>query len=302
MGISRLAPGVGVSDPRMATGRIGSGARLWYPTIAALRYHATTPDTRIMTGPSTHLPERDRGPLVQEGGPGSSRPAGAVRAPDDPVIRAAIRNVEANLAALSASEIVQLVLFPSSLSGWAAEADVDEAQVGNLLRHYRPYVALRAALAERLGVTQAILVHLIEARRALPASKRLPDAERVLRDAGIDWARPPYPLVRDGTNPLEQLALRRLELDAPAMPASRVVGLALWPETLAGWARAHGRCSLSNVLACLGGVLRHDYILDGIARRLDVSRTALDRFIAAEKRLSVSDRPGGASAVAVPPA
>ena len=72
--------------------------------------------------------------------------------------------------------------------------------------------------------------------------------------------------------------------------------MALWPETLAAWAREHGRCSLSNMLACLGGVLRRDYILDGLARRLDVSRNSLDRFIAAEKRLPVGDRPGGVGA------
>ena len=42
-----------------------------------------------------------------------------VRLSSDPIVGMAVENVRRNLAALSASEVVQLVLFPEPLSAWA---------------------------------------------------------------------------------------------------------------------------------------------------------------------------------------
>src|ERR1700728_3107657 len=145
------------------------------------------------------------------GTPGAA--AGSVRAErrdDDPIVRAAIDNVRRHLPALSASEIVQLALSPEPLVAWAKGAGVDDSQVANLFRRHRRYTRLRTLLATRLGVPISVLDHLIDAAPAVPAAKRPAAYAAILADAGlaswsqpapIDWATPPYPPHRDGTNP-----------------------------------------------------------------------------------------------------
>ncbi len=44
------------------------------------------------------------------------------RTHSDPVVRAAVGAVTANIGAMSASDVVQLALFPQSLSEWATDA------------------------------------------------------------------------------------------------------------------------------------------------------------------------------------
>jgi hypothetical protein len=169
--------------------------------------------------------------------PADSGPPGGTGRPerglDDPIVRAAIDNVGRHLDALSASEIVQLVLFPEPLVAWATGAGVDDSQVANLFRRHRRYSRLRALLAGRLGVPITVLDHLIDAPAAVAAAKRPAAYAAVLADAGlghwgkrppIDWATPPYPPYRDGTNPLERLAMavltrvaRRLRRARPAV-------------------------------------------------------------------------------------
>jgi hypothetical protein len=214
------------------------------------------------------------------------------RTADDPIVRAAVENVRRHVAALTASEVVQLVLYPESLAAWATGAGVDESQVANLFRRHRTYVRLRQLLADRLGVPIAILAHLIDAAPAVPPSKRPVAQAAVLRAAGlgewyerppIDWRTPPYPAYREGTNPLEQLALANLALTAAAMPSSRIVGLALWPESLAGFAARSGRFTLGSLLTTLSGLRRSDSIESALARRLGTTRVELDRFIGATK-------------------
>jgi hypothetical protein len=217
----------------------------------------------------------------------------AERSLEDPIVRAAVENVARHIAALSASEVVQLVLYPESLAAWAGGAAVDDSQVANLFRRHRRYNRVRVLLSTRLGVPIAVLDHLIDATPAVPAAKRPPGYDAILSDAGlsqwakrapIDWGAPPYPLHRDGTSPLERLALAVLPLAAPSMPASRIVGYALWPETLAAFAGRAQRFTLDQLLTTLSGLRRSDSIEVALARRLRVTHRTLDVFIRAEKR------------------
>jgi hypothetical protein len=211
----------------------------------------------------------------------------------DPIVRAAVENIHRHIAALSASEVVQLVLFPETFASWSAGAGVDESQVANLFRRHRTYVRLRALLADRLGVPVTILAHLIDADPAVPLSRRPPALAEILQAAGIppvderppiDWRSPPYPTYREGSNPLERLALANLGLVVPAMPASRIVGYALWPESLAGFSARSKRFTLGSLLTTLSGLRRSDAIETVLARRLGVTHGALDAFIGSTKR------------------
>jgi len=210
----------------------------------------------------------------------------------DPIVRIAVENIHRHIAALSASEVVQLVLFPESIAAWSAGAGVDESQVANLFRRHRTYVRLRRLLADRLGVPIMILAHLIDADPAVPPSRRPAGVAEILAQAGIpngdprppiDWRLPPYPSYREGTNPLERLALTNLGVVVPAMPASRIVGYALWPESLAGFAARSKRFSLGALLTTLSGMRRSDAIEAALARRLGVRQAELDAFIGSTK-------------------
>lgn len=139
--------------------------------------------------------------------------------------------------------------------------------------------------------------------------KRPAAYEAILADAGlggwaaqppIDWRTPPYPRYRDGTNPLERLAVAAIQVAAPAMPGSRIVGYALWPETLAAFAARAQRFTLDQLLTTLSGLRRSDAIEVALARRLRVPHRTLDAFIRADKRdalaeLSARQGPPGAA-------
>jgi hypothetical protein len=217
---------------------------------------------------------------------------GGDRSATDPIVAAAVDNVRRQVASLSASEVVQLVLYPEPTAGWAQGVGVDESQVANLFRRHRTYARVRLMLAERLGVPLAVLGHLVDGAPAVSAARRPAAHAEILRAAGfdpeaprppIDWAKPPYPSYRDGTNPLERLAVANLAATAPSMPGSRLVGLAIWPESLAGFAARSGRFTLGQLLTVLSGLRRADYIETALARRLHVSRGSLDRFIGSSK-------------------
>jgi hypothetical protein len=228
------------------------------------------------------------------------------RRDDDPLVRAATDNVRRHLAALSASEIVQLVLYPEPLGAWAKGAGVDDSQVANLFRRHRRYTRLRTLLATRLGVPILVLDHLIDATPAVPAAKRPAAYAAILADAGfgtwsqpapIDWTTPPYPPHRDGTNPLERLAMAVLPAAAASMPPSRIIGYAMWPETLAAFAARAQRFTLDQLLTTLSGLRRSDSIEIALARRLRITHRTLDAFIRSAKR----DPFAGESDVPPPP-
>lgn len=217
----------------------------------------------------------------------------------DPIVLRAIANVDENVAAMPASDVVQLALWPQSLAAWAREQGEDESQLSNLFRRYRTYARLREELARRLSVEPPVLAQLIEARVALPRPYRpsaaivdaSTTAHRASRDADPWPAAPPFPPVRTGANPIERAATARLRLDAPALPASRIIALAIWPDTLTAWAARTPGCSPGQVLTALSGLRRAPRAEAALARRLDVSVRALDEFINSVKAESRITRP-----------
>lgn len=204
----------------------------------------------------------------------------------DPIVQMAIRNVEINISAMTAAEVVELAVFPQSLAEWAREIGRREAQVYNLLRGYRPYEELRSLLATRLDVPAFLLADLIRRPRAQPVAKRLPAHAIILRDAGIAPAHAVYHSDRrTGDHPLERQAVVRMRLEAPAMPNSRLISYAIYPQSLANWAKARG-VGLGIVLSALHGYRgRGSFLLPDIARRLGVSERTLRDFISSRKRV-----------------
>ena len=186
---------------------------------------------------------------------------------------------------MPASLVVQLALWPDEIAPWARGESTSESLVYNMLARRKPYLRVRERLAERLEVPPAVLAHLVDARRPLPAAKREPGARDAAAGPGsgedVDWSRPPYPPVREGSNPIERRAIRVVERDVASMPASAVVGLALWPTTLAEWSREH-RLKSSLVWATLAGSPSERVRAD-LAARLDVTRRDLDDLIAATR-------------------
>jgi len=213
----------------------------------------------------------------------------------NPVERKAVARVQREIAAMPASLVVQLALWPDEIAAWARTEQTSESLVYNMLARRKPYLRMRERLAERLEVSPAILAHLIDARRPLPSAKRDP----ALVDVGgsatattsepIDWRSPPYPLHRDGTNPIERRAVRAVEREVASMPAAAVVGLALWPVTLAEWSREQ-RLKSSVVWATLAGS-PSDRVRSELARRLDVTRRDLDELVSGRRATPSARRP-----------
>lgn len=219
----------------------------------------------------------------------------------DPIVRAAIENVRVNLAALPASEIIQLVLFPDTITSVTDRVGERNCMVSNLFRGHRRYNRLRQVLAEYLQVPLPILSHLIDATPSRPVAQQLPDQADVLEVAGlapelqrppIDFRDPPYPLYRDGTNPLEVIALRRIEREAPAMPGTRIISYALFPEGLWHWAKRE-QWNADGVLSALSNNVRNSKIERAVARRLGTDMKVLDRFIQSERKEPVVTLPAG---------
>lgn len=221
-----------------------------------------------------------------------------VRTMQDPVVTRAWVNVQANVSAMSASEILQLALFPRTLHELAAEVGVEPAMLSNLLRRYRTYAALRERVADALGVPLAVLNHLIDAKRTKATRSRLAltwtgEARRGA-EAPIDWtADPPFPLARDGSNPLERAALARAYADLAAMPPTRIVRLAIWPWDIATWA-SENKWKLDVVLGTLSGHWTNATIVHKLAQRLRVTDRQLRRFLDAERAQPSVEAPGGA--------
>jgi hypothetical protein len=210
-------------------------------------------------------------------------PARPARTGANAIERQAVAVVRHEIAAMPASLVVQLALWPDEIATWARAEHTSESLVYNMLARRKPYARARERLAERLAVPVAVLSHLIDARRPLPTAKLGPDDPRTpWPDAPpIDWAARPLPLHRDGTNPVERRAVRSVESDIAAMPASAVVGLALWPETLAEWSRDQ-RLKSSVVWACLAGS-PSERVRSALARRLGTPPSELDALIAAAR-------------------
>lgn len=185
------------------------------------------------------------------------------------VERLAVLAVARDVAAMPASLVVQLALYPADLAHWARDERLSESLVYNTLAARKPYSRVRQLLAARLDVPVAVVSHLIDARRPLASVQREPGVPAPAPDPAVDWSGTPLPPVRDGGNPVERRAVRAVARDVAAMPASTVAGLAMWPETLTAWSRAQ-RLASSVVWATMAGA-PSERVRDLLARRLGVS-------------------------------
>lgn len=204
------------------------------------------------------------------------------------VERLAVATVAREVAAMPASLVVQLALWPDELAAWARRTHVDTSVVYNALAARKPYRAVRERLAARLEVSPPVLAQLIEAARPLPTSQRDPTVATTPPGPPVDWREPPYPAHRDGTNPIERRAVATVTREIGALPASTVVGLALWPETLTQWSRTR-KLSASVVWAVLSGA-PSEPVRDMLARRLGVSVRELSLLIDAERQTPAAQR------------
>ena len=203
--------------------------------------------------------------------------------------RQALARTRLEIASMPASDVVQLALWPDNIAAWARTAGVSGSVVYNMLARVKPYRRVRELLAHRLDVPAFVLDHLVDAARPLPLALRPPDPDRPARqpdplpatgDAESLTLAPPG--VRDGSNPLERRAVYRVEREIAALPASLVVQLALYPETLAQWARRQELPApvLYATLAAAQPNLRIRYAL---SRRLAVSQREVDALIDARR-------------------
>jgi hypothetical protein len=206
--------------------------------------------------------------------------------------RRAIARLASDVAAMPASDVVQLLLWPQNLADWARSSHVAPAVAYNMLSRFKPYRRVREFLAARLEVPGWVLDHLVDAPRPLPGSLSSVPPERSLPDEATratDWS-PDHadlssvspterlPSVRDGSNPLERRAVWRVRRHVAAIPASTIVQLAIFPESLAEWARRRV-FPPSVVYTTLAGSQRNPRIRDALARRIGVPTRDLDTLL-----------------------
>jgi hypothetical protein len=231
----------------------------------------------------------------------SSRPAvGQRRTGDSTIERQAIARTRLEIASMPASDVAQLALWPDQIAGWARSVQVSTSVVYNMLGRVKPYRRVRELLAHRLDVPTYVLDHLVDAGRPLPHALRPPDPDRPAQPpsvrprsgsagadsaddgerAAADVAALLLPGIRDGSNPLERRAVFRVETEIAALPASLVVQLALYPESLASWARRQ-QVPAPMLYSTLSAGQSSQRIRDALARRLGVTMRELDALIAA---------------------
>ena len=114
-------------------------------------------------------------PALRDPGPVIHPPPGPNRDGLSVLERKALYRVQLEIAAMPASLVVQILLWPDKMTDWARDEGVTPALVYNMLGNFKPYHGLRQRLAERLGVSKGELDHLIEGNRAQPTSRRIPD-------------------------------------------------------------------------------------------------------------------------------
>src|SRR5215208_563795 len=118
----------------------------------------------------------DRALKAPLGAVGSGSRGGRERSGRNAIERKAVLLVRQEIAAMPASLVVQLAIWPDHVASWARSEGSSESVVYNMLARRKPYARVRECLARRLGVSVIVLAHLIEARRPLPTAKRLPVA------------------------------------------------------------------------------------------------------------------------------
>jgi hypothetical protein len=88
---------------------------------------------------------------------------------------------------------------------------------------------------------------------------------------------------RDGLSALERKALYRVHTELPAMPASLVVQILLWPEKITDWARDEN-VTPALVYNMLGGFKPYHGLRERLAQRLGVTKSAVDHLIDARRQ------------------
>src|SRR5689334_9604379 len=103
------------------------------------------------------------------------------------------------------------------------------------------------------------------------------------RDPGGVPLPPPPSRDRDGLSALERKALYRVHTELPAMPASLVVQILLWPEKITDWARDES-VTPALVYNMLGGFKPYHGLRERLAQRLGVTKSAVDHLIDARRQ------------------
>ena len=103
------------------------------------------------------------------------------------------------------------------------------------------------------------------------------------RDPGGVPLPPPPSRDRDGLSALERKALYRVHTELPAMPASLVVQILLWPEKITDWARDES-VTPALVYNMLGGFKPYHGLRERLAQRLGVTKAAVDHLIDARRQ------------------
>jgi len=103
------------------------------------------------------------------------------------------------------------------------------------------------------------------------------------RDPGGVPLPPPPSRDRDGLSALERKALYRVHTELPAMPASLVVQILLWPEKITDWARDES-VTPALVYNMLGGFKPYHGLRERLAQRLGVTKGAVDHLIDARRQ------------------
>lgn len=89
----------------------------------------------------------------------------------NPIERKALFRLETELAAMPASLIVRIALWPDDLANWSKENAIDPAVTYNMMANFKPYHRVRTLLARRLGVSKEDLDRLIENQTLEPSAK-----------------------------------------------------------------------------------------------------------------------------------
>lgn len=221
----------------------------------------------------------------------------------NPVERMAMHRVYTEIAGLSASEVVQIAIWPMRIAELAKLRGRGSAILYNTLslKNHRRYEPVRALLVDYLRqvaiargyaelgaiIDRAALAHLIEAKPGAERSPQpLPAPGR--RDEALELpATPPWrptPGRRTGGSPIERLALEILREHLPALPASIVVQHAFGPVPLAEWAKRQNSTegALYNMLR-FQNQFAYPALRRALAEYLGVSVFALDWLIEARR-------------------
>jgi len=245
------------------------------------------------------MPNRDPSPAPTRP-PAPARP-GSARTGAGTIERQALARVQLDVRSMPASDVVQLVLWPDTIANWARSAQVSSPVAYNMLGRVKPYRRVRELLAHRLTVPTFVLDHLIDAARPLPSAMQPPDPLRPhateppvahpLDDpSDPDSMRLLLPTVRDGSNPLERIAVERVQVEVAALPASLIVQLALYPETLAAWARRQN-IPAPLLYSTLAAGQPNQRIRHALAARLGVSPKDVDWLVDAVRPEPRATRP-----------